>query len=190
MHISDSYFVRVGIYVETYSLNNNCDTRTKLKNITVQNSTAHALYISNMKSIELHDVYFTYTIIIMNYHYTTAISKLLEDVISSTTPDTQVQFTWTTKVLYPLIENLMLNSLEKWANVILAGESTMTFQQTAEVVENEGSVGGATALFDDSQLLFGPKSKVTFLRNCAQQNGGGVLLHLSTMVVERNKKQG
>lgn len=45
----------------------------------------------------------------------------------------------------------------KWAKVILAGESTMTFQQTAEVVENEGSVGGATALFDDSQLLFGQK---------------------------------
>lgn len=41
--------------------------------------------------------------------------------------------------------------------MILAGESTMTFQQTAEVVENEGSVGGATALFDDSQLLFGQK---------------------------------
>ena len=47
----------------------------------------------------------------MDYHYTTAISKLLEDVISSTTPDTPVQFTCI-KVLYPLIENLMLNSLE------------------------------------------------------------------------------
>ena len=73
----------------------------------------------------------------------------------------------------------------KWANVILAGESTMMFQQTAELVENEGTVGGAIALFDDSQLFFGPKSNVTFLRNCAQQNGGGVLLHLSTMVVEQ-----
>ena len=76
----------------------------------------------------------------------------------------------------------------KWANVILASESTMTFQQTAELVENEGSVGGAIVLFDDSQLIFGPKSNVTFLRNCAQQNGGGVLLHLSTMVVEQEAR--
>lgn len=44
------------------------------------------------------------------------------------------------------------------------------------------------ALFDDSQLLFGPKSDVTFLRNYAQQNGGGVLFHLSTMVVEQEAR--
>ena len=41
----------------------------------------------------------------------------------------------------------------EWANVILASESTLTFQQTAELVENEGKVGGAIALFDSSYLL-------------------------------------
>lgn len=187
VHISDSYFVRVGIYVETYSLHNDCDTRIKLKNITVQNSTACALYISNMKSIELQDVYFTY-----NHHY--GLSLYHSNIkasgrryfINNTRHTGTVYLDYKSTVSFDRESDVkFIGNKVKWANVILAGESTMMFQQTAELVKNEGTVGGAIALFDDSQLFFGPKSNVTFLRNCAQQNGGGVLLHLSTMVVEQ-----
>ena len=59
MSISDSYFTGMGIQVDANI--NNCYTRIKLQNITVQNSTATALHISKMKSIEMQDMNFTYT---------------------------------------------------------------------------------------------------------------------------------
>ena len=125
----------------------------------------------------------------MHYYYTTAISKLLEDVILSTTPNTQVQFTWTTKAVYDRESDVkFIRNKVEWANVILTSESTLTFQQTAELVENEGKVGGAIALFDGSQLHFGAKSNVTFLRNYAQQYGGGIVVDRSTMVVEQEAR--
>ena len=59
VYISEGYFDRVGILVETDS--EYCDARIKLKNITWHNSTAvHALFIRGMKSIELLNVEFTY----------------------------------------------------------------------------------------------------------------------------------
>ena len=70
--------------------------------------------------------------------------------------------------------------------MILASEFTMIFQQIAELVENEGKVGDA--LFDSSHLLVGAKSNVTFLRNYAQQYGGGILVDHSTMVVEQEAR--
>ena len=60
------------------------------------------------------------------------------------------------------------------------------FQQTAELVENEGRAGSAVALCKRSQLVVRQQSKVTFLKNHAEQNGEVVLVDASTIVVQEN----
>ena len=68
--------------------------------------------------------------------------------------------------------------------VLLVNNSTIKFRHTAELVENQGRVGGVIALYNSSRLVFGEKSNVTFLRNSAQQYGGAILVDGSTIVVE------
>ena len=48
----------------------------------------------------------------------------------------------------------------EWAIVIVATNSMIKFHQTAELVDNEGQVGDAIALYDSSQLIFGNQSNV------------------------------
>ena len=190
VHISDSYFVGVSIYVDTYSLHIDCNTRIKLQNITVQNSTMPALQISEMKSIEMQDMNFSY-----NHHYALLLyhSNIKASgrcyFINNTKHTGTVYLKYKSTLSFDRESDVkFIGNKVEWANVILASESTMTFQQTAELVENEGKVGGTIALFDGSQLLFGAKSNVTFLRNYAQQHGGGVLVDHSIVVVEQEAR--
>ena len=189
VYISDSNFVGMGIYV-VYSLHNDCNSRIKLQNITVQNSTMPALQTSKMKSIEMQDMNFSY-----NQHYALLLyhSNIKASgrcyFINNTKHTGTVYLGYKSSLSFDRESDVkFIGNKVDWANVILTSESTMTFQQTAELVENEGKVGGAIALFDGSQLHFGAKSNVTFLRNYAQQYGGGIVVDHSTMVVEQGAR--
>ena len=59
VHISDSYFAEMGIYVKADK--KNCNTKIKLLNITVHNSSTFALHISGMEFITMQDTTFIYT---------------------------------------------------------------------------------------------------------------------------------
>ena len=180
--ISDSYFEGVGIRVDANI--NHCHTRTKVQNITVQNSTAFALHISGMKSIKMRDMNFTYT------NQSTGI--LIED--SNITASGRCQFICNTG--YTSIVSLFRSTISFHGDVkfienkvqgiavIIANNSTMKFHQTAELVGNEGKVGGAVALYASSQLIAGNQSNVIFLRNTAQLYGGAVSADSSAFIVE------
>ena len=190
VYISDSNFVGMGIYVDTYSLHNDCNSRIKLQNITVQNSTMPALQTSKMKSIEMQDMNFSY-----NQHYALLLyhSNIKASgrcyFINNTKHTGTVYLGYKSSLSFDRESDVkFIGNKVEWANVILTSKSTMIFQQTAELVENEGKVGGAIALFDGSQLHFGAKSNVTFLRNYAQQYGGGIVVDRSTMVVEQEAR--
>ena len=73
---------------------------------------------------------------------------------------------------------ILANKVE-WGGAIFAINSTVMSQQTAELVENEGRAGGAVALCKRSQLVVRQQSKVTFLKNHAEQNGGAVIVDYS-----------
>ena len=72
--------------------------------------------------------------------------------------------------------------------VILAINSTMKFQQTAELVENEGREGGAIALYDNSRMIAGKQSTITFQNNHAQTYGGAISAHDSAIIVSMNAR--
>ena len=181
--ISDSYFAGVGIRVDTnYKY---CYARTKLQNITVQDSTAQALHITRMKFIKMQD---------MNFTNTTGIRIEDSNIIASgrcqfihNTENTSIAGFFRSTISFHGNVKFIENKVQDIA-VIIAKNSTMTFQQTAELVGNKGRLGGAIGLFDDSQLVLGNQSKTTFLRNYAQQNGGAILIDGSTMDVKPEAK--
>ena len=182
--ISDSYFAGVGIQVET-NYKYYCYARIKLWNITVQDSTAQALHISRIKSIKIQD---------MNFTNTTGIRIEDSNVIASgrcqfihNTESMSIAGFFRSTVSFHGDAKFIENMVQEIA-VIIAYNSTMTFNQTAEIVGNKGRLGGAIGLFDDSQLVLGNQSKTTFLRNYAQQNGGAILIDGSIMDVEPEAK--
>ena len=75
---------------------------------------------------------------------------------------------------------IIANKVE-WGGAIFAINSTVMFHQTAELVENEERAGCAVTLY-----IVEKQTKVTFLRNHAEQNGGAVLADASTIVVQRS----
>ena len=182
VHISDSYFVGVGLFVNAEK--NNCDRRITLKNITVLNSSIHALRILGLKSIKLQDVQFA------NNN-----QKGISILKSNVTVSGRCYFinnTGHTGILYLYKSTMLFNEYVifsgnrvQWAIVIVARNSMLKFQQTAELVANDGKVGGAIALYDSSQLSFGRQSNVSFIRNHAGQNGGAILAESSKLFVER-----
>ena len=179
MSISDSYFAGMGIQVDANM--NNCYTRIKLQNITVQNSTALALHISKMKSIKMQDMNFTHAAgIKIEDSNITAFGRCQ---FIHNTGDTSIAAFFRSTISFHGDVKFIKNKVQGVA-VITADNSTMRFQKTAELVANEGRVGGAIGLFSDSQLVFREQSNVTFLRNCAQQNGGAILIDGSTIVME------
>ena len=182
--ISDSYFAGVGIQVET-NYKYYCYARIKLWNITVQDSTAQALHISRIKSIKIQD---------MNFTNTTGIRIEDSDVIASgrcqfihNTGNMSIAGFFRSIISFHGDVEFIENMVQRIA-VIIANNSTITFNQTAEIVGNKGRLGGAIGLFDDSQLVLGNQSKTTFLRNYAQQNGGAILIDGSNMNVESEAK--
>jgi len=62
----------------------------------------------------------------------------------------------------------------KYGAGILALNSTIQFHQTAYLVGNEGREGGAIVLYDNSQLVIGKESNITFLNNHAQTYSGAI----------------
>ena len=143
-----------------------------------------------MKSIEMQDMNFSYNqhYALLLYHSNVKASGRCY-FINNTKHTGTVYLKYKSSLSFDRESDVkFIGNKVEWANVILASESMMTFQQTAELVENEGKVGGAIALFDSSQLHFGAKSNVTFLRNYAQQYGGGIVVDHSTMVVEQEAR--
>ena len=181
--ISDSYFAGVGIRVDTnYKY---CYARIKLQNITVQDSTAQALHITGMKSIKVKDMKFTNT---------TGIRIEDSNIIASgrcqfihNTGNMSIAGFFRSIISFHGDVEFIENMVQRIA-VIIANNSTITFNQTAEIVGNKGRLGGAIGLFDDSQLFWGNQSNTTFLRNYAQQNGGAILIDGSIMNVESEAK--
>ena len=182
IHISDGYFVGVGMYVQ---VNTTCDIGIKLQNITVENS-HKPLYIKGMKSIEIQDMKFTYNhdgILIYN-------SKIIASgccYFINNTGHIGVVHLYKSTVHFRR-EVKFIGNKAGWAILIITSQSAIKFQQTTELEKNEGSVGGAIALHGNSQLVAGERSNVTFLRNYAQLCGGAILIDGSTMIVESEAK--
>ena len=180
VHISDSYFAGTGIHVNADT--KHCDTRIKLQNITVYNSSE--LRISAMKSIVIQDV---------NFNQSGGLGlgggMLIDD--SSITASGRCYFVQM-QTVFRLFRSIIsftgdvkfIENRVQMATVLLLNNSTMKFQQTAEILGNQGRVGGAMALYNSAQLVFGEQSNVTFLRNYAQLYGGAILVDGSTIVVE------
>ena len=181
VHISDSYFVGVGIFVDAKT--KDCDSEIVLRNITVQNSSIHAMRISRMKSIKLQDVKFACNsqngILIYNSNVTVS-GKCF---FMNNTGHTGILYLYKSAMSFTEYVIFIRNQVE-WAIVIVAKKSTFKFHQTAELVENKGKVGGTIALYDSSQLIFGNQSNVSFIRNRAEQNGGAILAKGSSLFVE------
>ena len=91
VHISDSYFVGVGVWVyKDYSyVQWDFNSKIKLQNITVKNCTTYsALYISAMDSIEMDSMNFTH-----NHENEISLyrTKILEDVLEDVTSTTTLE---------------------------------------------------------------------------------------------------
>ena len=180
VHISDSYFVGVGIDVVT--IERLCDARVKLQNVTMQNTTKQKFYIIGMTSIELEDVKFTYN------------EYKLYLILSNIKFFGRCHFINNTgypSIVYLKKSNILfhgdvkfIGNKAKWATVILVSYSKMKFHQKAELEGNEGWEGSAIVLYSRSRLIFGEQSEVIFLRNYAQWDGGAILVESSTLVVE------
>ena len=181
VHISDSYFVGVGIFVDAKT--KDCDSEIVLRNITVLNSSVHALKISRMKCIKLQDVKFACNsqngILIYNSNVTVSGRCFF----MNNTGHTGILYLYNSTMSFTEYVIFIGNQVE-WAIVIVAKQSTFKFYQTAELVENKGKVGGAIALYDSSQLVFGNQSNVSFVRNHAEQNGGAILAEDSRLFAE------
>ena len=77
-------------------------------------------------------------------------------------------------------------AIQEWGGTIFAVNSTIIFQQNFKLVENEGRDCGVISLYGKSHLVFWEQSKVIFLRNHAEKNGGAILADASTIVVQRD----
>ena len=178
VHISDSWFVGMGITVTSFV--DNCDARIKLENITVQNTDSTALLIIRMLSIMLQDVSISY-------------SRGIKITKSNITIHGTFLFKHNIRVISIVLLRSSVTSFHgvvkfvenkaKYGAVILAINSTIKFQLTAELAGNEGTQGGAIALYDNSQLIIGKQSNITFLKNHAQTYGGAVSAYDSDIVV-------
>ena len=183
VHISKSHFVGSGIRVAADQ--GHCDAWIELQSIKVQNRTRFSpLLVKNMISIKLQDIICIYSLMgitISNSNITVYGNNSFAHNIGHNNiiilHNSKINFHGDTKIIANKVE---------WGGAILAINSTVMFQQTAELVENEGRAGGAVALYRNSQLVFGKQSKVPFLKNHAEQNGGAVLADASTIVVQEN----
>lgn len=158
--------------------------RIMLQNITMQNCTQHAipaLLIKRLWSIELQDMRIinysrgmltsdsNITVHGTNYfHYNIGndVVLILRSVIS---------FHGGIKLIGNKVKN---------GGTIVSLNSTIIFYQRAEFVENKGKAGGAIALYESSCLVFWQQSRVIFLRNHVEQNGGAIFADASTIVVK------
>ena len=185
VHILESYFVGVSIWMrrsKKYVWHAN--TKIKFQNITVKNCTAYpAMYISDIEYIEMDNMTFT-------HNHENEIS-LYHTYIVASGRCCFVNNTGVAGILYVSESRIFFNGEVEFignkaqgATVILARESTMEFQKTAKLVDNQSRVGGAIALYDNSRLIVGKKGSVTFLRNYAQQDGGAILVGKSEIVVK------
>ena len=182
VHISDGYFVGVGLLVRAEK--NKCGRGITLQNITVLNSSIHALRISGMKSIKLQDMEFTNNNpngIVIHSSNVTVSGRCY---FINNTGHTGILHLYKGTMSFNEYVIFIGNKVQ-WAIVIVARKSMLKFQQTAELVANEGKVGGAIALYDSSQLRFGSQSNVSFIGNHAEQNGGAILAESSKLFVER-----
>ena len=181
LYISDSHFVGVGMQVGTNT--NYCDTRIKLQNITVQNSilrvvkttSIHAIHLSNMKFVEMQDINFIYndgTGILIHHSNVTATGRCH---LMYNTGHTSIISIFSSYISFHAHVKITENKVQGVA-VILANNSTIKFQQTAELEQNQGRAGGAIALYNSSYLIVGNQSNVTFMRNNAQLYGGAISL--------------
>ena len=186
VHISESHFVGTRLWVE--SNKKYCDAKIKLQNITIQNCTRlGTLYIKRMLSIELQDVRFIYNrlrgVVASNSNITLYGSNSFIHNIGKyilLTVKTIICFHGNTKFVGNKV-------IQEWGGIIFAVNSTIIFQQNFKLVGNEGRACAVISLYRKSHLVFGKQSKVTFLRNHAQQNGGAILADASTIVVERSR---
>ena len=186
VHISESHFVGTRLWVES-NQKYYCDAKIKLQNITIQNCTQlAALYIKRMLSIELQDMRFTYNhlrgVVASNSNITLYGSNFFTNNTGKyilLTVKTKIYFHGNTKFVGNKV-------IQEWGGTIFAVNSTIIFQQNFELVENEGRACGVISLYQTSHLVFWEQSKVTFLRNHAQRNGGAILADASTIVVQRD----
>ena len=180
IHISDSYFVGVGLFVNAEK--NKCGRGITLRNITVLNSSIHALRISGLKSIKLQDMEFTNNNpngIVIHSSNVTVSGRCY---FINNTGHTGILHLYKGTMSFNEYVIFIGNKVQ-WAIVIVARKSMLKFQQTAELVANEGKVGGAIALYDSSQLRFENQSNVSFIGNHAEQNGGAISAEDSKLFV-------
>jgi len=71
----------------------------------------------------------------------------------------------------------------KYGAGILALNSTIQFHQTADLEGNEGRDGGAIVLYDNSQLVIGKESSITFLNNHAQTYSGAIVISMKARMI-------
>ena len=176
VQISDSYFERVDLQMDADT--KYCDIRIKLRNITVQNN---LLRISGMRSVEIQDM-----------NSSQSPEMVIDD--SNITVSRKCHFMHIHNKYKSIISlfrsNIsfydvkIIDNKVQQDTVLLVNNSTLKFQHSAELVGNQGRVGGVIALYNCSQLIFGEQSNVTFLRNSAQLYGGAILVDGSTIVVE------
>ena len=177
VQISDSHFEGVDIQMDADT--KYCDIRIKLRNLTVQNNVLH---ISGMRSVEIQD---------MNFNQST--EMIIGDsniTFSGGCCFMHIQSKYKRRVVSLFGSNISFHHVKFIGNkvqedtVLLVNNSTIKFQHSAELVGNQGWVGGVIALYNGAQLVFGEQSNVTFLQNYAQQYGGAILVDGSTIVVE------
>ena len=187
VHILDSYFVGVGISVSKSNHHIwNINNKIKLQNIIVRNCiNLPAMYISNMEYIEMDNVTFTHNLGEILLYRSNIIASGRCYFINNT-GFVSILYLRESRICFNGEVEFIGNKV-KWATVILA-MSTMKFQQTAKLVDNKSRVGGAIALYDDSQLIVGDISNVSLLRNYAQQDGGAILVDQSEIIIKYGAK--
>ena len=185
VHISKSHFVGTRLWVE--SNRKYCDAKIKLQNITIQNCTRlAALYIKRMLSIEVKDMRFTHNfikgVVASNSNITLYGSNFFNYNVGN-----YILLTVKTVIYFHGNKKFVGNkAIQEWGGTIFAVNSTIVFQQHVELVENEGRACGVISLYRKSHLVFWEQSKVTFLRNHAEKNGGAILADASPIVVQRH----
>ena len=171
VRISESLFV--GSAIKATADKNFCDAWIELKNITLQNCTQRTpLLVKNMISIKLQNIRFIYNlkgIAISGSNITVYGNNNFSHNIGRI----HILILVNSKIAFHRNTKFVANKVEL-GGAIHAINSTVMFQQTAKLVDNEGRAGGAVALYKNSQLVVWQQSKVTFLRNHAEQNGGAM----------------
>ena len=166
VYISDIHFVGMFVKVSaskhTKATIETSDAMIKLENITVQN-------ISEFEALRIE------SIIMIMQDVRVSCSNKIKIIRSSVTVHGKFLFDYNvgdintvqlrTSVIFFRGEAKFVENKAKYGAALLAINSTIQFHQTAELVGNEGREGGAIALYDNSQLVVGKQSNVTFLNN-------------------------